>query len=261
MRAALEDTVEITKNIIRGYYQGNMEPWFSRLCTKSIWMGTGERLLIGGDAIRSYFNNYVNKKPSQIVREEYYPVPINSRCGAVAAEITLGTPAKKQIHVSARYSFLYQVIASETKLVLLHAGYEFIRSLAPRPSAPILELSAYQFVRDILLGIPEAKRLAVPSGNRTLFIQPHMIFYVQSRNRKAELHCADTIIESDLSINALNAMLPPDFCPVHRCYTVNTHYVTSIHRYEVTMITGEALPVPMHSYNKIKTALEHRIIG
>ena len=122
-------------------------------------------------------------------------------------------------------------------------------------------MSAYQFVRDILLEIPPKERLAVPCGSKTLFVQPHMIFYIQSKNRKADLFCVDKVIQSDLSINEVNAMLPAEFCSIHRCYTVNSRYVMSIQRYAVELITGETLPVPFHSYTQVKTDLESRITG
>ena len=163
--------------------------------------------------------------------------------------------------VTASYTFLYQLIGTETKLVLLHANYEFLRPFALEEGGPKLEMSAYQFVRDVLIEIPPKKRLAVPCGSATLFVQPDMIFYVQSRNRKAELHCVDKIIQSDLGISEVNAMLPESFCPIHRCYTVNTRYVMSIRRYEAALITGEVLPIPFHNYMQVKADLERRISG
>lgn len=71
----------------------------------------------------------------------------------------------------------------------------------------------------------------------------------------------DKIIQSDLSISEINALLPETFCPIHRCYTVNSRYVMSVRRYEATLITGEALPIPFHNYMQVKRELEHRITG
>ena len=122
-------------------------------------------------------------------------------------------------------------------------------------------MSAYQFVRDVLMEVPPKKRLAIPCGSTTLFVQPDMIFYIQSRNRKAELHCADKVIQSDLSISEVNAMVPETFCSIHRCYTVNSRYVMSVRRYEATLITGEALPIPFHNYMQVKAELERKITG
>lgn len=260
MKASLVDTVALSRAITHGYYAGDMDPYFSALCSKSVWLGTGGRVLIGGDAIRQRLEHVDRKQPCQILREDYYPLYLTPRCQAVMAEVHVKSPDQGR-DITASYTFLYQLIGSETKLVLLHANYEYLRPFALNEDGPTLEIPAYQFVRDILLEIPPKTRLAVPCGNTTLFVQPDMIFYVRSRNRKAELFCVDKVIQSDLSINEVNALLPETFCPIHRCYTVNTRYVMSIRRYEVSLITGETLPIPFHAYMQVKANLERQITG
>ena len=264
MSGQLEDTVDITREITHGYYAGNLEPYFSRLRSKSVWLGTGGRVLIGGDTIRSRLEAGVERrtKTYEIFQEEYTPLSLTPRCQAVMGEVRACVPGRQdEDTVVASYTFLYQLIGTETKLVLLHANYEFFHPFALEEGGPKLEMSAYQFVRDILMEVPPKKRLAVPCGNTTLFVQPDMIFYIQSRNRKAELHCVDKIIQSDLSINEVNAMVPETFCPIHRCYTVNTRYVMSVRRYEAALITGEVLPIPFHNYMQVKADLERKITG
>lgn len=64
MGAKLEDTVAINREIIHGYYQGDLAPWFSRLCSKSVWLGIGERVLFGEGAIRDYFKDYLPLSPA-----------------------------------------------------------------------------------------------------------------------------------------------------------------------------------------------------
>lgn len=264
MTAKLEDTVALSREITHGYYAGDLEPYLSRLCSKSVWLGTGGRILIGGDTIRARLEAGVEKRTRlfQIAQEEYTPLSLTPRCQAVMGEVrACPRDCPEDDTIIASYTFLYQLIGTETKLVLLHANYEFFHPFALNEDGPKLEMSAYQFVRDILLEIPPKRRLSVPCGNATLFVQPDMIFYVRSRNRKAELVCVDKVIHSDLSINEVNAMLPETFCPIHRCYTVNTRYVMSVCRYEVTLITGETLPIPFHAYMQVKTDLENRVGG
>ena len=263
MNGKLEDTVAISREITRAYFAGDMEPYLSRLCSKSVWLGTGGRVLIGGDIIRARLEAGVEKRRLfyQITQEEYTPLAITPRCQAVMGEVRASNPNNTEDTVIASYTFLYQLIGTETKLVLLHANYEFFHPFALNKDGPKLEMSAYQFVRDVLIEIPPKKRLAVPCGSTTLFVQPDMIFYIQSRNRKAELHCVDKIIQSDLGISEVNAMLPETFCSIHRCYTVNTRYVMSIRRYEATLITGEVLPIPFHNYMQVKAELERKITG
>lgn len=261
MRAKLEDTLEITRAIVHGYYEGDLEPWFARLCAKSVWLGAGERLLFGERAIRGYFEGYVPRRPVRIRREEYYPIPLGSRCGAVAVELAVEDAQREDAAFACVYTFVYEIVAAETKLVLLHAGHEAIRFPAGSEGEPVTRLLAHQLIRDILTNLPESGRVPVPAGGTTLYVPAHMILYIRSKKRKTELYCVDKVIQSDLTINEINRLLPPVFCPIHRCCTVNARYVASIRNREVTVITGEKLPVPAHGYGAVKRELERRMVG
>lgn len=261
MKTQLEDTVAISRNIVHCYFAGDIEPYVSRLCGKSIWMGNGARMLIGDGTIRSRLESVVCDHPLQVYQEEYVPLTLTPRCQAVTAQVNIGEPEQSRGDTSVSYTFLYQLIGAETKLVLIHANYEHLRSFASGKDDAALSVPTYQLVRDILLENPPKGRLPIPSGNSTLFLHPDMIFYIRSKNRKTELFCVDKVIQSDLSISEINALLPETFCSIHRCYTVNTRYVTAIRRHEVSLITGETLPIPFHAYMRVKVDLERRISG
>lgn len=259
MKAQLEDTVAISRNIVHSYFAGDIEPYLSRLCSKSVWMGNGARMLIGDGTIRSRLESVVCDRPLQIYQEEYIPLALTPRCQAVTAEVHLGDPGQDRSDLTVSYTFLYQLIGTETKLVLLHANYELLHHFASNRDDAALDVPTYQLVRDILLENPPQGRLPIPSGNSTLFLHPDMIFYIRSKNRKTELFCVDKVLQSDLSISEINALLPETFCSIHRCYTVNTRYVTAVRRHEVSLITGETLPIPFHAYMRVKVDLERRI--
>lgn len=261
MKTQLEDTVAISQSIVHGYFSGDIKPYLSRLCGKSIWMGSGARTLIGDGAIRSRLESVVCNRAVQIYQEQYFPLDLTPRCQAVTAGVNVGPPGQARGDTTVSYTFLYQLIGSETKLVLLHASYELLRSLASDRDDAALDIPTYQLVRDILLENPPQGRLPIPSGNSTLFLHPDMIFYIRSKNRKTELFCVDKVIQSDLSISEINGLLPETFCSIHRCYTVNTRYITAIRRHELSLISGETLPIPFHAYMRVKVDLERRISG
>ena len=77
MSGQLEDTVAISREITHGYYAGNFEPYLSRLCPKSVWLGTGGRVLIGGDIIRARLEAGVEQRTKiyQIFRRNTPPCP------------------------------------------------------------------------------------------------------------------------------------------------------------------------------------------
>lgn len=261
MRTKLEDPAALTREIVRGYYQGNLEPWLSRLCAKSVWVGTGERTIFGGEAIREYFSVQGRRRAFRIFQEEYHSMPVGARFGLTVAHVTMGSPKSETAHMAVSCLMLYQLIGSETKAVVTHASHGFLRSFKPERERALTWVPAYHLHRNLLPDTPETGRLPIPSGGRTFYIHPNVILYAQSKERRAELFCVDSVVRTDLTISQMNALLPDTFFPIHRCYTVNPRYVSAIQRYKVTMVTGETLPVPAETYNQVKAELDRRISG
>lgn len=261
MKAKLEDPVALTREIVREYYQGNMEPWLSRLCPKSVWVGTGERTIIGGNAIRKHFGPQEQRRAFRIFQEEYFHLPVNARSAIAVAHAKVGSLKSEAAHMEISCTLFYQLFGGETKVLLTHATHGFLRSFKPERDSALTWVPAYHLYRNLLLDMPETGRIPIPSGGRTFYIHPNIILYVQSRERRAEVFCVDSVVRSDLSITQMNALLPDGFCPVHRCYTVNPRYVSAIQRYKVTMVTGETLPIPAEAYNRVKAELDSRIGG
>ena len=69
----LEEIAALTKALFHAHYAGDLDKWFSYLCPDSVYLGTGEPLLFGGDAIREHFKGFTGKAVN-IIEEEYFPV-------------------------------------------------------------------------------------------------------------------------------------------------------------------------------------------
>ena len=54
----LEEVAALTKELFHAHYAGDLEQWFSYLCPDSVYLGTGEPLLFGGDAIRLFWESH-----------------------------------------------------------------------------------------------------------------------------------------------------------------------------------------------------------
>lgn len=116
-----------------------------------------------------------------------------------------------------------------------------------------------KFVRSLILKQHSGKRIAVRSGNQTIFVDPYTVLYVQSQNKRTELVCADQVISCNSSLSDLARELPDIFYPLHRGYYVNTLYITAIRRFEAELISGAVLPIPALNYTKIRDDLLDRI--
>lgn len=63
----IEAAVDLTKELFHNYYEGNLEPWFSYLCSESVYLGNGDQILFGGDVIRKHFQKFSGVKQANII--------------------------------------------------------------------------------------------------------------------------------------------------------------------------------------------------
>ncbi len=254
----LDEIIALTKELFHEYYAGEPERWFSYLCPDSIYLGTGEPLLFGGDAIRAHFKEFQGNVV-EIMQEEYYPVSLHDTAAQVCGVITVKSGSQLFGAVT-HFTMSWRLMGGELKIIHQHNSYEYIQPEAQR-SVLKMDLHTIQFVRGLLLDRPRGKRLAIPSGRQTVFVNPHMVLYVQSQRKRTELVCIDREISCNLSIGELSKVLPEVFYPLHRSYLVNTLYIVALRRFEVELISGITLPIPAQTYTQVKEDLQHFIQG
>lgn len=253
----LENVEKLTKEIFHEYYSGNLELWFSYLCNESIWIGHGEPLLFGGDAIRKHFQKFQFLQ-SVILKEEYHPMRLGSDAVAVCGQFVLGEP-DRSYQATTFFTIVFRRVDGELKIVHQHHSYEFTpKDTENKDGALNMELNTTQFVKNLLLEHHTETQIPIKSGRQTLYVNPSSVIYVQSQGKRTELICADRLISCSYSISELSQLLPADFYPVHRGYLVNIRYVTALRRFEVELVSGITIPVPARTYMKVKKDFHER---
>lgn len=254
----LEEVTALTKELFHAHYAGELEKWFSYLCTDSIYLGTGEPMLFGGDAIREHFKGFEGK-PVDIVQEEYYPVALGDQAVQVCGEIIVQNQ-KGLFRVVNHFTIGWRIMGGELKMVHQHNSYEYMQHGEQDINHTMKwDINTTQFVRNLLLESPPKKRMAIRSGRQTLYINPYMVLYAQSQQRRTELVCVDKVISCNSTIGELEKELPEVFYPLHRGYLVNTLYIVAIRRFEAELISGISIPIPALTYTAVKRDLQQRI--
>lgn len=78
-----EEVAVLTRKLFHLYYSGNLEPWFSYLCTDSVYIGTGEPIFVNPFTIL-YVQSH-GKKTELICVDRI--IHCNSSIGALAKEL------------------------------------------------------------------------------------------------------------------------------------------------------------------------------
>lgn len=255
----IEAVADLTKELFHHYYAGNPEPWFSHLCSESVYLGNGDQILFGGDVIRKHFQKFNGIKQADIVRDEYYSIKLSDFCAQVYGQIVVkGTNAP--YGAITEFTMIYRFKNGELKLIHQHNSYEYTQfSNTGKTETIEMDMTTLRFVQQLVLDQPLNKRLAIHSGRQTVLVNPYMILYVQSKGKRTELICVDRIVDCNSSISEMKEKVPDFFFSIHRSYLVNTRYITAIRRFEVELISGITLPIPAVSYMQIKKDLNEML--
>ncbi len=254
----IEEVTALTQELFHAHYAGDLDQWFSYLCTDSIYLGTGEPMLFGGNAIREHFKGFEGK-PVDIIHEEYFPVPLGDQAAQVCGEIIVQNQ-NGLFRIINHFTIGYRIIGGEVKMVLQHNSYEYIKQTEHGESDTMKwDINTTQFIRNLLLEKPPQKRIPIRSGRQMLFVNPYMILYVQSHKKRTDLICVDKVISCNSPIGELAKELPEVFYPLHRGYLVNTLYIVAVRRFEAELISGITIPIPAIPYTKIKQDLQQII--
>ena len=254
---SLEEVTALTKELFHAHYAGDLEQWFSYLCTESVYLGTGEPLLIGGNAIRAHFQGFGGKSVN-IIEEEYLPAALGNQAAQVYGQIIVENQ-ENLFRVINYFTITYRIIGGELKMVHQHNSYEYMQQ--GESETLKLDVNTRRFVRNLLLERPARTRLPIPSGTQTLFVNPDTVLYVQSQRKRTDFVCIDRVISCNTCISEIAKKLPPAFYQLHRSYLVNTEYIVAVRRFEAELLSGICIPIPALTYQQAKQDLKEIIQG
>ena len=81
------------------------------------------------------------------------------------------------------------------------------------------------------------------------------IYYVESENVHVAVHTVSGVYRSRISLAKFAEQLDETFIKVHRSYIVNLKYVKKITRTDITMVSGDLVPISRGMYDEVHAAL------
>ena len=214
--------------------------------------------LFGGSAIREHFKGFEGKAVD-VVSEEYYPVQLGETAAHVCGRIAVRN-RHNQLGAVNCFTIGWRLIGGKLKLVHQHNSYEYTQpDIEGERGVLKMDMNTTQFVRNLLLEQPAGRRIAFPSGNQTVYVNPYTILYAQSRDKRTELVCVDRVVSCNYIYRELKERLPEVFYPLRRGYLVNTLYIVALRRFEAELISGISIPIPALTYTQVKRDLQELI--
>ncbi|MBQ5311680.1 MAG: response regulator transcription factor, partial [Oscillospiraceae bacterium] len=98
-------------------------------------------------------------------------------------------------------------------------------------------------------------RIVVRRGDESVCISTSDIVCLEAFGKKTQIRLSDgSTILSDCGLGAVSEKLGETFISCHRSYIVNLAYIRSISRTDVTLDSGENVPLSRRSYDSVNRA-------
>lgn len=260
MELSQETILEDTLEIIRQYYRLNPQPLFSVLSEDCVWMGTGNVLASGVEAIKSFFESGFIMPPYRLTEPDFRLVDTGCETQLlVIGQYILHSDQETRVisAVKQRITFCYRLEKKGWQLYHMNVSNEW-NELVEKEVFPVqISVRTYQYVRELLAkGTRGGSRsLVIKTGLSNQFVDTSTLLYIEATDADCILHALGERRQVSRSMKELQEQLPPNFYRLHRSYCVNSDYVEKIERYTVTLITGETLPIPKARYMQVREEL------
>jgi DNA-binding LytR/AlgR family response regulator len=99
---------------------------------------------------------------------------------------------------------------------------------------------------------PTSEQIILPCGGETVRISPDTITHIEAHGRKTEIHLFHGgNLDCDMGISGFSEINLHGFVHCHRSYLVNLRYVKSVGRTEITLDSGENIPISRRLYKEV----------
>ena len=257
MEIKKETVCEDTLYIIREYYHLNTEPLFSVLAKDCVWLSIGNLTVFGAEAIKAQFKNGFIMPPFEVEEPHFCQIETGNESQLmVLGEYMLYASENSEIICTTkqRLTFCYRQESEGFRLYHMHVSNEYNELVGEEIFPVQISRQTYQYVQSLLResGKNNNRRLAVKENGSIRFLDTGMIQYIQALERESIIHLVNEKRQVQTSIKELEKELPAHFYRLHRSYFINCDYVAKIERYNLTLITGEELPIPKMRYMEIR---------
>ncbi len=142
----------------------------------------------------------------------YSHIPIDKKSAIVYAEVVTGKLNNNDYRIINSYTFVYQMIRGETKIIYEHTSYEYFCEKEPLESKTLsMDMYTFQFVKHLLLENTRQERLCITNGSQTLYLDINTLLYIQGDRHNTLLYCIDKQITCSKTLQELKEELSDDF--------------------------------------------------
>ncbi|MEE0751227.1 LytTR family transcriptional regulator [Frisingicoccus sp.] len=261
-RKVLQEAIELTQECLARYWQLDPEYVLSYCDAEVTWIGSAQsQFIVGKDAVAQDFRSSMGQlKPCHLVAQEFMVVQNTGSACTIAGRYLTTTDSSVAyfLQVQQRCTFVWEQTECGLKIRHMHVSNPMGELKADEGGLFVDHLGkmAGEYLTRHLHQLQDTKRLVVTDAKeRVRFIQVSEVVYAEADGRSCIIYtmpgekiCAHMSITEFLAAS-------DHFIPVHRSYVLNDLYVSCIQKYEISMLDGSKIPVPVKRYKEVRERL------
>lgn len=266
-----KNVIQLTDFIVTNFYQRNIDAIYPFISPDFVWIGAWDyQFVTGRESFLATIDAESKAPPAILTDREYHLLAHERHLWIIYGRYTATVVPEDSPALTARTRNTYVWKQQGDKLILLHIHGSNAQDI-PLDAGNRLHQADIRRFKDWFsyLNAVRLSLQAETSSSRSIhirgtdgslsFLQPCEIRYISSNKNLRYIYTDQSVISTKSTLVALKAHLP-GFVHIHRSYLADCERIRSLKRYEVTLTSGEILPVGKSMYMELKKMLTTKAV-
>lgn len=262
----LNRALKLTQECLERYWQLDAEYVLSFCDEDVIWIGSVQRQFMEGfeKSAADLRGSIAELRPCHLLQQEFFVAQnFGNACTIVGKYLTTTDDEVEYfLQVQQRCTFTWELSDGELRIKHMHVSNPMGElSLAPDEIFPdSAGKMAKKYLLNYLNALSDNRRLVVTDREeRTHFLALSEVVYAAADGRNSLIYTmSGEEICARANISEILAAGEGRLISAHRSYVINVDYISSIRRYEATMVDGSRIPIPAKKYKSLREALSRQ---
>lgn len=262
-RKTLQEVVEKTQECLARYWQLDPEYVLSYCDDHVTYIGSIQsQFMEGKDAVVQDFQNSMEElKPCHLLDQEFIIAQNTGNACTIVSRYLTTTDDNVEyfLQVQQRCTFVWEQTKDGLKIKHMHISNPMGELKVAEGELFVNEMGkmAGEYLMNHLHTLEDKRRIIVTDKKGNIhFLMPSEVVYVDANGRDSIIHTIQgETINARMKITDFKKTAGEHFISVHRSYLINDAYISRIQKYEVVMLDGNKIPIPVKKYKEVRKIL------
>ena len=262
-RKTLQEVIQLTMECLVRYWQLDPEYVLSYCDDDVVWVGSIQsQFMEGKDGITQDFRNSMRElRPCHLLGQEFIVAQnTGNACTIVGRYLTTtDDDVEYFLQVQQRCTFIWEHTEDGLKIKHIHISNPMGELKVTEGELFVNEMGkmAREYLMNYIQTLQDREQIIVTDKNDIIhFLLLSEVVYVDASGRNCTIHTIQgEDVNARISITNFLATAGERFISVHRSYVVNKVYISRIQKYEIVMLDGSQIPIPVKKYKEVKEIL------